>query len=98
MLKNMVISLFEHNRIQTTNVRAKEAKKMAESLITLGKKGTLHARRLALKIIPHRPTIKELFSNIAPKYKNRSGGYTRVVKIGLRRGDGAIKSLLELVE
>ncbi|RAP39243.1 50S ribosomal protein L17 [Candidatus Marinamargulisbacteria bacterium SCGC AAA071-K20] len=98
MLKNMVISLFEHNRIQTTDARAKEAKKMAESLITLGKKGTLHARRLALQVIPHKPTIKQLFSSIATKYKDRSGGYTRIVKIGLRRGDGAIKSLLELVE
>jgi large subunit ribosomal protein L17 len=98
MLKNMVISLFEHNRIQTTDARAKEAKKMAESLITLGKQGTLHARRQALQIITHKPTIKMLFSNIAPKYVDRDGGYTRIVKIGLRRGDGAVKSLLELIE
>ena len=98
MLKNMVISLFEHKRIQTTDTRAKEAKKLAESLITLGKQGTLHARRRALEIIPHKPTVKELFDNIAAKYSERNGGYTRIVKVGLRRGDGAVKSLLELVE
>ena len=98
LLKSLVISLFTYNRIKTTDTRAKEAKRMAEKVITLGKEGTLHARRQALQIIPQKDVVKNVFSNIAPKYKNRDGGYTRIVKIGPRRGDSAPISILELVE
>jgi large subunit ribosomal protein L17 len=98
LLKSLVISLFTYNRIKTTVTRAKEAKKMADKIITLGKDNTLHSRRLALKIIPQKEIIKEVFNNIAPKYQQRNGGYTRVIKLGPRRGDGAPLSLLELVE
>ena len=97
MLKNMVISLFKSGKIQTTHVRAKQAARLAETLITLGKKGSIHARRQALKVIPHKPTIQELFATIAPSLKERKGGYTRLTRVSLWRGDGAVKSLLEIV-
>ncbi len=98
LLKSLVESLFTHTRIKTTDVRAKEAKRMADKIITLGKKGDLHSRRQALKILPQKTLIKTVFDQIAKKYLERNGGYTRVVKLGFRRGDGAAGSLLELVE
>lgn len=98
LLKGLVLSLFTHKKIKTTDVRAKEAKRLAEKLITLGKQGTLHARRQALKILPNKDAIKELFSVHAVKYQERNGGYTRVTKLGHRRGDAATISLLELVD
>ncbi len=97
LLKSLVISLFTHNRIKTTEVRAKEAKKLAEKLITIAKTNDVHSRRKVFKVIPHKEIVRDLFENIAPKYKERTGGYTRVYKLGFRRGDAAPVSLLELV-
>lgn len=98
LLKSLVIALFTFNRIKTTDTRAKAARRMAEKLITLGKDNTLHSRRLALKTIRHKDIIKNVFENVAPKYKDRNGGFTRIIKVGNRRGDGAQVSILELVE
>ena len=97
LLRSLVIALFENNRIKTTDARAKEAKRMAEKLITLGKSGDVNARRRALQILPNKDSVKVIF-NTAPKYKDRNGGYTRIYKLGIRKGDAAKISLLELVE
>ncbi len=98
MLRNMVTSLFEHEKITTTDARAKELRKIAEKLITLGKRGTLHARRQALEVIRDKKVVAKLFERIAPRYQERSGGYTRIIKIGHRSGDNAAMSIIELVE
>ncbi|MDX9916389.1 MAG: 50S ribosomal protein L17 [Gudongella sp.] len=97
MLRNLVTSLLREERIETTVTRAKEAKRMAEKMITLGKRGDLHARRQALAYIYDEDVVKKLFDEIAPKYAERNGGYTRVIKVGPRRGDGAEIAILELV-
>jgi len=98
LLKSLVTSLITHKKITTTDTRAKEAKKIADKLITLGKKGQLHHRRLALRIIQDKSLVKELFDTIAPNYSQRSGGYTRIIKAGFRKGDAAPVSILELVD
>lgn len=98
MLNNMVASLFEHKQIKTTHAKAKEARKLAERLITFAKKGDLAARRHVLRFIPNKALVRELFDVIAPVYTERNGGYTRVLKLGYRQGDGADMSLLELVD
>ncbi|RLC47736.1 MAG: 50S ribosomal protein L17 [Candidatus Cloacimonadota bacterium] len=98
MLNNLVISLITHNRIKTTLARAKESRRIAERLITYGKKNTVHARRLAYKILKDRSLVKKLFDEIAPEYIDRNGGYTRIVKMGFRKGDAAPRALLEFVE
>ena len=98
LLRSLVISLLTHTKIKTTVTRAKEAKKVAEKLITLAVNPTLHSRRIALRILPNADVVKHLFSDIAPKYKERKGGYTRIYKIGARRGDSAPIALLELVD
>ncbi|MBT5856391.1 50S ribosomal protein L17 [bacterium] len=98
LLRGLVQSLFIYNRIQTTDTRAKEAKKLADKLITLAKKGDLHSRRQVLKSLPHKDVVKDLFNNLAKKYEQRPGGYTRIIKAGSRRGDGVPVSILELVE
>lgn len=98
LLKSLVISLFENTKIKTTDLRAKEASKLASRLITLTKEDSLHSRRQALKILPNKTIVKRLFSEIKDKFKERNGGYTRVTKLGLRRGDAATVSLLELVD
>lgn len=98
MLANMVNSLIFHGRIETTLTRAKEASSMAEKMITLGKKGSLHNRRQALKTLRNKDAVAQLFENIAPKYSERNGGYTRVLKVGHRRGDGSLMAILEFVE
>jgi len=98
MLANMVSSLFFCGRIETTVVRAKEARRFAERLITLGKQGTLHSRRLAAARIHNEDAVKKLFDEIAPAYAGRQGGYTRILKLGQRRGDAAETCLLMLVE
>jgi len=98
LLRGLVRALFSFNRIKTTDIRAKEAKKMAEKLITLGKAGSVYSRRLALKILPDKEIVREIFSNIAPKYKERDGGYTRITKLGRRRGDAALLSQIELAD
>ncbi len=94
----MVASLFEHKQIKTTHAKAKEARKLAERLITFAKKGDLAARRHVLRFIPNKALVRELFDVIAPVYAERVGGYTRVLKLGYRQGDGADMSLLELVD
>ncbi len=97
MLRNLVTGLLEHEKIMTTATRAKEAQSMAEKMITLGKRNDLHARRQALAYITKEDVVKKLFDEIAPKYKERNGGYTRILKVAPRRGDSAEVVLLELV-
>ncbi len=97
MLRNQVTSLLRNGRIETTLHKAKETQRMAERMITLGKRGDLHARRQALAYIYDKEVVKELFEEIAPKYAERNGGYTRVLKLGPRRGDAAEMAILELV-
>ena len=97
MLRNQVTDLLREGRITTTITRAKETRRMAEKMITLGKRGDLHARRQALAYIYDEDVVTELFDNIAPKYAERSGGYTRILKLGQRRGDTAEMVFLELV-
>ena len=97
LLRALVRSLFLHGKIKTTDTRAKEARRMAESLITLGKEGSLHSRRQALKVLSDPAIIKLVFDVVVPQYKERNGGYTRVTKVGIRRGDAAVVSQLELV-
>lgn len=95
LLKGLVRSLIEYDAILTTETRAKEVRPMAEKLITLGKTDTLHARRLARKVVNSEDLVKKLFDEIAPKFKETSGGYTRIIKIGFRRGDAAPMAKLE---
>lgn len=97
MLRNLVTSLLREERIITTVSRAKETQRMAEKMITLGKRNNLHARRQALAYIYDEDVVTKLFTEIAPKYEERNGGYTRVIKLGSRRGDGAEKAILELI-
>ena len=97
-LRNMVSSLFLHESITTTSAKAKEAQRLAEKLISLGKKGDLHSRRIALRTLPHKPIVAKLFDDIALRYGERKGGYTRRIKLGFRPGDGASLSLLQLVQ
>jgi large subunit ribosomal protein L17 len=94
----MVTSLLDHERIVTTVAKAKEIRKFAEHMITLGKRGDLHARRQALAFVRSKKVVHKLFAEIAPRYAQRQGGYTRIVKMGFRRGDGAPMCLIELVK
>ena len=98
MMLNMVTSLLDHEKITTTITRAKELRKVAEKMITLGKRGDLHARRQALQVIRDRKVVGKLFEMVAPRYKDRPGGYTRIIKLGNRAGDNAPVCLIELVE
>jgi len=98
MFRNMVTSFFSHERIVTTDAKAKELRPIAEKMITLGKKGDLHAIRQAASYIRDKETVTKLFSTIAPRYKERAGGYTRIIKLGIRPGDAAPLSVIELVE
>ena len=97
MLRGMVTYLLENGQIETTATRAKEVRCIADKMITLGKQNTLHAKRQALSYITKEDVVKKLFDDIAPKYADRKGGYTRIVKIGQRKGDGAMEVLIELV-
>ena len=97
LLRNLVTSLLENGKIETTETRAKEASSLAEKMITLGKTNTLHSRRQALEFITKEDVVTKLFAEIAPKYAERNGGYTRIIKIGPRRGDAAPMAVLELV-
>ncbi|ADL06939.1 50S ribosomal protein L17 [Thermosediminibacter oceani] len=97
MLRNMVTSLFKHGRIITTETRAKEVRSIAEKIITLGKKNDLAARRMVLAEVLDETTVKNIFEKIAPKYNDRNGGYTRIIKLGPRRGDSSPMVVLELV-
>lgn len=96
-LRNMVTSLFRHERIETTTAKAKELRPYAERLITLARRGDLHSRRLARQKIEDREVLGKLFDDIAPRYMERPGGYTRILKLGNRKGDSAEMSLIELV-
>ncbi len=98
MFRNMVTSLLDHGKITTTDAKAKEIRVVAERMITLGKRGDLHSMRLAASVIREKSVISKLFSTIAPRYKDRFGGYTRIIKLGIRQGDAAPVSLIELVE
>jgi large subunit ribosomal protein L17 len=98
MLANMVSSLYENGQIETTLVKAKEARRFAERLITIGKKGDLHNIRLAVARLRNKEMVRKLFTEIAPSYEGRNGGYTRIIKLGKRRGDAAEMCILQLVE
>lgn len=97
MFRNMVTSLFEHERIVTTAEKAKELRPIAEKMITLGKRGDLHARRQALSFIRSKAIVDKLFTDISEQYADRKGGYTRILKTGIRRGDAASMAIIELV-
>ncbi len=97
MLRNLVTDLFREERISTTDTRAKEARSEAEKLITLAKRGDLHARRQVLSYIYDESVVTKLFEEIGPRYADRNGGYTRILKLGPRRGDAAEMVFLELV-
>ena len=98
MLANLATSLFEHGRITTTEAKAKRLRPYAEHLITFAKRGDLHARRQVLKRLNDKSVVHVLFDEIGPRYENRPGGYTRIVKLGPRKGDNAPMALIELVE
>lgn len=97
ILRNQVTKLLAYGRIETTHARAKETQRMAEKMITLAKRGDLHARRQVLAYIYDEDVVTKLFDEIAPKYSERNGGYTRVLKMGPRRGDGAEMAIIELL-
>ena len=97
MFRNMVTSLFEYERIYTTVPKAKEAGRIAEKMITLGKRGDLHARRQALAYIRSKSVVAKLFDELSEQYADRQGGYTRIIRTGRRSGDAAPMALLELV-
>lgn len=97
MLRNLVTDLLREGRITTTDTRAKEARRQAEKMITLAKRGDLHARRQALTYVYDETVVTKLFDEIAPKYADRQGGYTRILKLGPRQGDNAEMVFLELV-
>ncbi len=98
MFRNMVTSLLDHERIQTTDAKAKEVRRIAEQMITLGKRGGLHARRQALRVIRDRRVAAKVFDDLAERYRERPGGYTRVLKLRVRPGDAAAISLVELID
>ena len=97
-LRNMAASLFLHERIETTTAKAKELRPYAERLITLARRGDVHSRRLAARKIHDRSVLGKLFDDIAPRFSERPGGYTRILKLGNRKGDAADMSLIELVD
>jgi len=97
MFRNMLTSLLQYERIETTLAKGKELRGWADRIISLGKKGTLHARRRVFALLRNKEIVKKLFDEIAPKFKDREGGYTRVYRLGWRQGDGAPLSLVELV-
>jgi large subunit ribosomal protein L17 len=98
MISNLLTSLFSHGRIKTTTVKAKELRRWAEKMVTCGKIGDLHNRRKAIATVRDIEAVRILFEDIAPKYKSRNGGYTRIVKLNARQGDGAEMCFIELVE
>ena len=97
MLRNMTTSLLRHDRITTTDAKAKELRRWADWLITLGKDGSLHARRRALAFVQDKAVVARLFNDLGPRFQDRNGGYTRIVKVGRRRGDAAPLSVIELI-
>lgn len=97
MLKGMVTYLIENGKVETTDTRAKEVRSLAEKYITLAKENTLHNKRQVMAFITKEDVVKKLFDEVAPKYTNRAGGYTRITKIGPRRGDAAEMAIIELL-
>lgn len=97
MFNNLLVSLFEHERIQTTDAKARELKRLADRMITLGKKGTLAARRQAAKSVRSPDVLRKLFDELAPRFQERPGGYSRIMKLGPRKGDAAPVSIIELI-
>src|SRR3954470_2476502 len=98
MLANLATSLFEHGRITTTEAKAKRLRPLAEKLVTFAKRGDLHARRQVMTTIRDKDVVHTLFAEIGPRYQNRPGGYTRITKVGSRKGDNAPMAVIELVE
>jgi large subunit ribosomal protein L17 len=97
LMRNLITSLLRDEKIRTTDPKAKELRRWADRVITMGKEGTLHARRQVLAIVQDKAVVRKLFDSIGPRFKERPGGYTRIIKIGIRRGDAAPMSLIELV-
>ena len=98
MFNNMVTSLIHNERVQTTDAKARELRRFAEKIITLGKRGDLHARRLAARTIRDKDALHKLFAELGPRYESRPGGYTRLIKLGFRKGDDAPVTMVELVD
>jgi len=98
LLRNLATALFEHERITTTEPKAKELRRVADKLVTLGKRGDLHARRQALQVVRSTDIVRKLFDDIAPRFAERKGGYTRVLRLGYRAGDAAAMAIIELVD
>ena len=98
MFRIMVTDLLRHGQIKTTVAKAKEIRPLAEKMVTLGKKGTLHDRRLAAAFITDNSVVRSVFDDLAPRFKDRAGGYTRITRIGLRAGDAAEMAVIELVD
>jgi large subunit ribosomal protein L17 len=97
MFRNMVTSIIKYESIRTTDTMAKEVRKLADKMITLGKRGDLHARRQALSVVRDKEMVGKLFGDLAERFRNRAGGYTRIVKVGYRFGDNAPISILEYI-
>ena len=97
MLRNLITQLLEHEQVQTTQAKAKEARQWAEKMITLAKRGDLHARRQTLRVVRSKKAMAKLFGELRERYQDRPGGYTRIIPLGFRVGDGAPLALLELV-
>jgi len=98
LLRNLATALLEHERIVTTEPKAKELRRVADKLVTLGKRGDLHARRQALQVVRSNLVVRKLFNEIAPRFAERQGGYTRVLRLGYRPGDAAAMAVIELVD
>ncbi len=98
MLRNLVASLIEREKVVTTVAKAKEARRLADNMVTLAKRGDLHARRQAVAFLRNKKVVKKLFSELAERFSDRNGGYTRIVKLGWRKGDSAPMAVLEFVE
>lgn len=98
MLRNMATSIIKFEKIKTTDSKAQELKRVTDKLVTLGKRGDLHARRQALSFVRDRAMVAKLFDELSERYRNRAGGYTRVIKLGSRAGDNAPMSIIELIQ
>ena len=98
LLRNLATALLEHERIITTEPKAKELRRVADKLVTLGKRGNLHARRQALQVVQSNAVVQKLFNEIAPRFAERQGGYTRILHLGYRPGDAAAMAVIELVD
>ena len=98
MLRNLVTSLFDNESVRTTEAKAKEARRVAERMVSFAKRGDLHARRQVLRHISDQDVVKKLFESIAPRFEGRDGGYTRIIKLARRHGDAAPVAILELTE